>query len=43
VGERAEDVFFLCDRKQRPLTLDLREKLKQALLDELDDPPDARQ
>ena len=42
VGERAEDVFFLCDRKQRPLTLELREKLKQGLLDELDDQPGAR-
>jgi [protein-PII] uridylyltransferase len=39
VGERAEDVFFLCDRKQRPLTLELREILKQRLLEELDDQP----
>ena len=36
VGERAEDVFFLCDRKQRPLTLELREILKQRLLEELE-------
>ena len=42
VGERAEDVFFLCDRKQRPLTLELREKLRQGLLDELDDRPVSR-
>ncbi len=39
VGERAEDVFFLCDRKQRPLTMELREILKQRLLEELDDGP----
>ncbi len=39
VGERAEDVFFLCDRKQRPLTMELRETLKQRLLEELDDGP----
>jgi [protein-PII] uridylyltransferase len=42
VGERAEDVFFLCDKKQRPLTLDLREQLKTRLLEELDDTPAAR-
>ena len=37
IGERAEDVFYICDAAGRPLDASAQERLRQALLETLDD------
>ena len=42
LGERVEDVFFITDANQQPITdAGLRTALEQAICDELDDQPEA--
>ncbi|PWG63903.1 [protein-PII] uridylyltransferase [Sediminicurvatus halobius] len=40
IGERAEDVFFITDRDNQPLSGDLRQCVRRTLMELLDDEPD---
>jgi len=40
IGERAEDVFFITDRDNQPVSGELRQCVRRALMELLDDEPD---